>query len=161
MKTLPVTAVVAIASLGLAAGTAAAATPPTLTAKLDGRHEVPHGTKGTGDPDGRGTFVAHREGNRLCYTVTLDDLEPTAGVPTRIYLQRGSASVNAKSNGIRLQSVPSDADGTATACVPVLGSRLDALFAHPGRYYVDVFTAAPKADFSGGAIRGQLRPGAR
>jgi hypothetical protein len=47
--------------------------------------------------------------------------------------------------------------GASSGCRPALGGRLDANFAKPSNYYVDVFTSAPKSGWTGGAIRGQLR----
>src|SRR6187399_1955809 len=51
-----------------------------LFAVLKGRNEVgPHGRRGAGDPDGRGSFTATVDGNQLCFGITVKNLDkPTA-----------------------------------------------------------------------------------
>jgi CHRD domain len=157
----------AVAALGAAtfattagaAGAADGTSSKALIATLSGKHELSaDGKKAGGDANGFGSVTLHREGNRLCYAVTLHHIDRQGDTPIRVWLLRGTSKVNAKSNGIRLDKAPANGDpGASSGCKSALGGRLDAIFAKPSNYYVDVFTGTPKSDWSGGAIRGQLR----
>jgi hypothetical protein len=112
------------------------------------------------DVDGFGSLTVHREGNRLCYALTLHNIDRQGSTPIRVWILRGTSKVNAKSNGIRLDKAPTNGDpGASSGCKPVLGGRLDSIFANPSHYYVNVFASAPTGGWVGGAIRGQLRVG--
>jgi CHRD domain len=166
-----VTSVISLRRLGAVAALSAAALATTagiataqddsgkaLIATLKGKNElVADGKKGGGDADGFGSVTFHREGNRLCYAITLHNIDRQGDTPIRVWLLRGSSKFNAKSNGIRLDKAPANGDpGASSGCRPALGGRLDAIFANPSNYYVDVFSQTPKSGWTGGAIRGQL-----
>jgi hypothetical protein len=140
-------AAILTASTGVAA--AKTTTPKrALFATMNGANVIAQdGVKGAGDRDGFGSFTAIRVGNRLCYALTLNNVDSPLGV--RIY--RGGPTANGPSNvGMRLPA--SGTPGTSSGCVAVLGSLLDRIFAKPADYYVNVQTD----DFRDSAIRGQL-----
>jgi hypothetical protein len=159
-------AAIAIAVPALGATVAAAQQGPaaSITASLSGRNEIgANGKKGAGDPDGFGAFTAHREGNRICWAITLHNLDRPGGQQFRVYLLRGKSTANARTAGIRLDRTPpvSGDPATGSGCKAAVGGLLDAIFSKTSSYYVDVFTGAPNRDYSGGEIRGQLRAGPR
>ena len=145
VATLALGAAILTASTGVAA--AKTTTPKrALFATMNGVI-AQDGVKGAGDRDGFGSFTAIRVGNRLCYALTLSNVDSPLGV--RIY--RGGPNANGPSNvGMRLPA--SGTPGTSSGCVAVLGSLLDRIFAKPADYYVNV----QSDDFRDSAIRGQL-----
>jgi hypothetical protein len=133
-----------------------------ITASLSGRNEIrANGKKGVGDADGFGAFTAHREGNRICWAITLHNLDLPEGQRFQVYVLRGKPTANARTAGIRLDRTPaiSGDPATGSGCKPAVGGLLDAVFGKTSSYYIDVFTGAPNRDYSGGEVRGQLRAG--
>jgi hypothetical protein len=119
-----------------------------LFASLNGRKEVDdEGNRGAGDRNGRGSFSATADGDQLCFGLTVKNLDTVAAA----HIHRGGK----RRNGpvvVPLEH-PEDGDpGASAGCVTVGDSDLAAILRRPGRYYVNVHTAA----FPGGAIRGQL-----
>jgi hypothetical protein len=119
-----------------------------LFAVLTGGKEVsPEGERGTGDANGRGSFGAIFDGNRLCYGLTNKNIQD----PVAAHIHSGSAR-EAGDVEITLEQ-PSDGDpGASSDCVRVARPLARAILADPKDYYVNVHTG----DFPNGAVRGQL-----
>jgi hypothetical protein len=100
-----------------------------------------------GDPNGRGSFTAIVDGNRLCYGLTNRNIED----PEAAHIHRGRSGV-AGDIVVPLQQPSSGDPGASSECVRIQRSLAQAILANPNRYYVNVHTAALPA----GAIRGQL-----
>jgi CHRD domain len=100
-----------------------------------------------GDPNGRGSFTAIVDGNRLCYGLTNRNIED----PGAAHIHRGRSGV-AGDIVVALEQPSSGDPGASSDCVRVDRSLARAILANPNRYYVNVHTAALAA----GAIRGQL-----
>lgn len=114
-----------------------------LAVVIDGRNEV--GTDGqlrAGDRDGFGHFSAVLDGTRLCYGFQVVGI----GKPIAAHIHRGGSDesgpvvvpLRAMKVGSRCKHIPSDVAKSLTE--------------DPGRFYVNVHTAA----FPNGALRGQL-----
>jgi CHRD domain-containing protein len=102
---------------------------------------------GGGDPNGRGSFTAIVDGNRLCYGLTNRNIED----PAAAHIHRGRSGV-AGDVVVPLQQPSSGDPGASSDCVRVARSLARAILANPNRYYVNVHTAG----LPDGAIRGQL-----
>jgi CHRD domain len=102
---------------------------------------------GGGDPNGRGSFTAIVDGNRLCYGLTNRNIED----PGAAHIHRGRSGV-AGDVVVPLQQPSSGDPGASSDCVRVARSLARAILANPNRYYVNVHTAG----LPDGAIRGQL-----
>jgi hypothetical protein len=100
-----------------------------------------------GDPNGRGSFTAIVDGNRLCYGLTNRNIED----PAAAHIHRGRAGV-AGDIVVPLEQPSSGDPGASSDCVRVARSVSRAILQNPNRYYVNVHTAG----FPDGAIRGQL-----
>jgi hypothetical protein len=141
----------ALASGGSGAGSAAAQDPNenrTLFAVLSGRKEVDgEGNRGAGDRNGRGSFSATVDGDQLCFGLTVKNLD----TPAAAHIHRGGKRTNGPIR-VPLEHPGNGDPGAAAGCVTVDDAVLGAILRRPGRYYVNVHTAA----FPGGAIRGQL-----
>jgi CHRD domain len=102
---------------------------------------------GGGDPNGRGSFTAIVDGNRLCYGLTNKNIED----PGAAHIHRGRSGV-AGDIVVPLQQPSSGDPGASSECIRVQRSVVQAILANPNRYYVNVHTAG----LPDGAIRGQL-----
>ena len=100
-----------------------------------------------GDPNGRGSFTAIVDGNRLCYGLTNRNIED----PGAAHIHRGRSGV-AGDIVVPLQQPSSGNPGASSECVRIARSLRQAILANPNRYYVNVHTAG----LPDGAIRGQL-----
>jgi hypothetical protein len=100
-----------------------------------------------GDPNGRGSFTAIVDGNRLCYGLTNKNIED----PGAAHIHRGRSGV-AGDIVVPLQQPSSGDPGASSECIRVQRSVAQAILANPNRYYVNVHTAG----LPDGAIRGQL-----
>ena len=100
-----------------------------------------------GDPNGRGSFTAIVDGNRLCYGLTNRNIED----PAAAHIHRGRTGV-AGDIVVPLEQPSSGDPGASSACARVARSVSRAILQNPNRYYVNVHTAG----FPDGAIRGQL-----
>jgi CHRD domain len=119
-----------------------------LFAVLTGAKEVSaEGDKGVGDPNGRGSFSAVFDGNRLCYGLTSKNIED----PAAAHIHRGSRN-EAGPIVVELDPPAAGDPGASGDCVQVARPIARAIRANPNRYYVNVHNA----DFPDGAIRGQL-----
>jgi CHRD domain len=124
-----------------------------LFAVLNGAKEVdPDGTRGTGDPNGRGSFSATIDGRELCYGIQVKNV----GDPAAAHIHRGSRTV-AGPVVQELEHPDAGDPGSSGACVRLSANLARGLKRNPGRYYVNVHNA----DFPNGAVRGQLFARAR
>lgn len=129
-----------VATSPIVAGGPAVAQVPQKQVTLTGAREVP----GPGDANGRGQFTWSLDGNTLCYLLSARRI----GKAVAAHIHRGGRNA---SGGVRLLLVtPGPA---STDCVDLTPSLLSGLRNNPGRFYVNVHTAAHGA----GAIRAQLR----
>jgi len=119
-----------------------------LHANLSGANELTeNGERGAGDRNGVGAFSAVWRGNRLCYGLSVVNLDQT--VAAHIHSGRRNE------NGPVVVPLTQPANGRASAssgCVNVRRAIARAIRRSPERFYVNVHTAA----FQPGAIRGQL-----
>jgi CHRD domain len=157
-----VSAAVLLGAVALAIAALAGATPGknksskadrVLFALLKGRNEIgTDGRKGAGDPDGRGGFTALIANNQVCFGLTVDNIAQ----PIAAHIHRGRPSQNGPIV-VTLAQLPGSGDpGASGGCVPPDGGNtavLEEILKHPNRFYANVHTG----DFTGGAIRGQLK----
>jgi hypothetical protein len=108
-----------------------------LSATLNGANEV-----GGGDPDGTGSFTARIDRDKMCYTLTVANIDDA----TMAHIHKGAAGVN----GPVFIGLPEIDPGEH--CEEIGGDRLGDLRSRPQNYYVNVHNG----DFPGGAVRGQL-----
>jgi CHRD domain len=121
-----------------------------LFADMNGRNELDAGTlqPGAGDPDGFGSASFTINGGKLCFGITVGNLDK----PVAAHIHKGRKF----ENGPIVVPLTPPADGAAGAssgCVdidPALGADI---LAHPKAYYANVHTGK----FPSGAVRGQLR----
>jgi hypothetical protein len=115
---------------------------------LTGAKEVDQqGDRGVGDRNGRGTFTALIDGGRLCFGITVRNVDE----PLAAHIHRGGKNV-AGDIVIPLTQPDAGDPGTSSGCVPVTGDQAADLLEKPRRFYTNVHTRA----FPGGAVRGQL-----
>jgi hypothetical protein len=149
-----VLAALVLVSLALGAVVAAgqSSTKP-LFATLNGKNEIGQdGKKNAGDTNGFGSFTVIRDGNRFCYAYAIRNIaKPVSGS-----IFRGRSTVLGQPN-INLLRPSSGDPGASSGCASRLGSQLDRIFSGPSDYYVDIAARRFRSDYSGGAIRGQLR----
>jgi hypothetical protein len=142
----------ALASDGGGSGAESAAqvqsTNRALFAVMTGNKEVDEdGLFGAGDPNGRGSFSATVDGDQLCFGITVKNLD----TPGAAHIHKGRR----RQNGgivVPLEHPSSGDPGASAGCVTVDAAITQAILRRPGRYYVNVHTAA----FGAGAVRGNL-----
>jgi CHRD domain len=120
-----------------------------VVATISGDNEIgQNGSRGAGDDDGYGAFTALRDGDQLCWGLTVANLAK----PVAAHIHAGAA--NANGDIVIPLRQPSGGDpGASAGCTTADASLLQQIFANPAGYYVNVHTG----DFSGGAARGQLQ----
>jgi len=129
-----------LAALALALAPAVASAQ-SLSATLSGANVV-----GGGDSDGSGFAALTFAGTQLTYTILVSNVS----APTAAHIHQGAAGVD---GGVVVNFDPTFVGGAATGTVTDLDSNeVAAILANPSGYYVNVHNA----DFTGGAIRGQL-----
>jgi CHRD domain len=167
VRTRIIVAVAVCAALAFGAGAMAAGTPPgkhppkshaakpklenrALFAVLTGRKEVDaDGRRGAGDLNGRGSFTAIVDGDRLCFGITVKNLGSN---PVAAHIH-GRARPNQNAPIVVALIAPTDPDQDASSdCVPVDPDVARAILKNPHKYYANVHTE----DFPDGALRGQL-----
>ncbi|HET6379890.1 MAG TPA: CHRD domain-containing protein [candidate division Zixibacteria bacterium] len=134
-----VAALGALLGLLLLVGTAAAA-PTTLTATLAGGEGL--------DPDGSGsaTITLDPDTGQVCWDLSVENV----GAVAASHIHVGGAG---ESGGVVVPLDVDGFDGTSEACATAEDSAVFAdIIANPSGYYVNIHTA----EFSAGAIRGQL-----
>jgi hypothetical protein len=162
MRSRIVLAVAVCAALAFGAGAVAAGKPTAshaakpklddraLFAVMTGRNEVDgNGRRGAGDLNGRGSFTAIVDGNKLCFGITVKNL---GAAPTAAHIH-GSARPNQNAGIVVPLSAPSSPDpGASSGCVTVDPPIAQAILKNPHKYYANVHTT----QFPAGAVRGQL-----
>lgn len=121
---------------------------------LDGQQEVP----GPGDPDGRGRFQYEIKHDKLCYKLSVRNIE----TPTAAHIHFGPEG-EAGPIAVALKTPP--ADGSSHGCIRAQANQtpenaaevltrweLDGIKKSPFFFYVNVHNE----EFPAGAIRGQL-----
>jgi hypothetical protein len=142
---------IALTSLALAAGAlvaggsalgAASGSPKKFTVHMTGPQEVPKGS-----PSGTGTFKYQLlpSTRQVCYSLTWSKIGGTA-LSSHIH-----KAAKGKSGPVVIP-LSSVAPVKHSGCVKAAKSLIQAIQAHPGRYYVNVHTAK----YPNGAVRGQL-----
>jgi hypothetical protein len=113
-----------------------------MAAILRGRNEVP-----PADPDGFGAagVAIHVTRGTLCYFVTAARIAPA----DRAHIHRGAAGVN----GPIVVDFEAPTDGFSADCVDIDSGLAREIVDNPAGFYVNVHNP----EFTGGAIRGQLR----
>jgi len=113
-----------------------------LDAMMSGAEEVP----GPGDEDGSGTaeFRVNPGQNRVCYTLTVDDIEPA----TAAHIHTGAAG----EAGPPVVFLTAPSGGNSSGCADVSRDLARDIIRNPEAYYVNVHND----DFPDGAVRGQL-----
>ncbi|TDO30605.1 uncharacterized protein DUF3455 [Kribbella sp. VKM Ac-2527] len=120
-----------------------------LQSVADGKQEVP-GPKPSGDRDGRAQWLLRASGDQLSYTAVWNGIS----APTNGHIHNGVKGVN----GTIAADLFADSDGlpqsvTGIAGTATIGTELVGQFRkNPGAFYSNLHTA----EFSGGAVRGQL-----
>ena len=124
-----------------AGGTSGCEAPlAALEASLTGEQEVP----GPGDEDGGGSAVVKVFKKKVCYRITVENIEPATAAHIHLGL-RGEA-------GPVVAPLAPPTDGTSRASVEIPRALSLELREHPRRYYVNVHNEP----FPDGAVRGQL-----
>lgn len=113
-----------------------------LGAVLAGSNEVP-----PADPDGSGVAAVNIDtrAGEACVTIQVADIAFPA---TAAHIHDGPAGVN----GPVVLTLPTPTDGTSEGCVTGSRRTLRAIARNPSGFYVNVHNA----EFTGGAVRGQL-----
>ena len=122
-----------------------------LFADLNGRNELNATTleRGAGDPDGFGSASVTINGDKLCFGITVGNLD----APAAAHIHKGRKFENGPI--VVPFAAPDDgAAGASSGCVTVDAALGADILAHPRAYYVNVHTTA----FAAGAVRGQLTP---
>jgi hypothetical protein len=119
-----------------------------LFAAMNGKKEVDsQGNKNTGDKDGAGTFTALVEGKRLCFGITVRNLDG----PVAAHIHSGGAN-KAGPVVIPLTQPSGGNPGASSGCVNITSAQSKALLKNPKGFYANVHTQP----FPNGAVRGQL-----
>ena len=133
-----------VGAVGFVAANAALRAPTKVfRVTLVGETETP-----TGDPVATGTATIRvtRGQARVCYSLAARDL---SGRAAAAHIHRGAAGT---AGPVLIALRTPNAAGTSSGCAKAKKALVKAIFARPGRYYVNVHTA----EFPAGAIRAQL-----
>jgi hypothetical protein len=119
-----------------------------LFAAMNGKKEVDaQGKKSAGDLNASGTFSALVDGGRLCFGISVRNLD----TPVAAHIHSGSSKVMGPV--VIPLTQPSAGDpGASSGCVDVTTAQARALQRRTSGFYVNVHTQA----FPNGAVRGQL-----
>ena len=136
--------VAAIAALALAGGAAAQQGGRPFTVQMTGAAERPNPPGG--DPDGTGTatFRVNAGQGRVCYTLTVANIEPA----TAAHVHRAPPTAA----GPVVIPLDPPTDGSSEGCAEVTRALAQEIIRTPSAFYVNVHNAP----FPGGAVRGQL-----
>lgn len=135
-------AALGLSSVALATSATAGDGGRPITVEMTGAAERP----GPGDPDGTGTavFRVNPGQERVCYTLTVANIDPATAAHVHI--------APADAPGPVVIPLAAPTNGSSSGCADVDRSLALELIRNPGNYYVNVHNAA----YPGGAVRGQL-----
>src|SRR5687767_9342487 len=141
MKTIILLPLAAIAALPIAGASASDGGRP-ITVQMTGTAERP----GPGDPDGTGTatFRINPGQGRICYTLTVANIEPA----TAAHIHRAPPT----DAGPVVVPLAAPTDGSSEGCTTVDRALAQEMIRNPAAFYVNVHNTP----FPGGAVRGQL-----
>ena len=115
---------------------------------LSGANELTQeGEAGAGDRDGRGTATAVIDGRRLCFGITVRDIDQ----PVAAHIHRGRRTENGPVV-VPLRAPGSGDPGATSGCVTVRRALARQMLRNPQRFYWNVHTKR----YPAGAVRGQL-----
>ena len=115
---------------------------------LSGANELTEdGKPGAGDRNGRGTATAVIDGRRLCFGITVRDIDE----PVAAHIHRGRRNENGPVV-VPLRQPESGDPGASSGCVRVQRRLARQMLRNPQRFYWNVHTE----EFPAGAVRGQL-----
>jgi hypothetical protein len=147
LRWLAVTIAAALVAI-LALPSSAFAPRRPLFAALNGQNEIDqNGNRGAGDRNGGGSFGAVIDGRRLCYGLSVRDIQN----PLAAHIHRGRRNENGPIV-VTLNHPQTGNPGASSGCTTISRDLVRRIRRNPGRYYVNVHT--PR--FQAGAIRGQL-----
>jgi hypothetical protein len=134
--------IAALAALSLAAGASAQEGGRPFTVAMTGAAERP----GRGDPDASGTatFRVNPGQGRICYTLTVRNIETA----TAAHIHRAPPT---EAGPVVVPLAP-PSSGSSQSCADVTRALAQEIIRNPGAFYVNVHNAA----FPNGAMRGQL-----
>ena len=140
------------ALLAAAAAAAALLIPPGAASAQDGGRPFRVAMSGAaerpgpGDPDGAGTatFRVNPGQGRICYTLTVSNIDPA----TAAHIHRAPPTAA----GPVVVPLAAPTDGSSEACADIGRALAQELLRDPGAFYVNVHNAA----YPAGAVRGQL-----
>jgi hypothetical protein len=135
-------AIAAVAILFPASAASAQEGGRPITVTMTGTAERP----GPGDPDGTGTasFRINPGQGRICYTLTVSNIEPA----TAAHIHRAPPT----DPGPVVVPLAAPTDGSSEGCVDVDKALAQEIIRDPGAFYVNVHNTP----FGPGAVRGQL-----
>lgn len=115
---------------------------------LNGQKEVaPDGRKGAGDPDGKGSASAIYDEGKLCYGLTVKNIDNPVGA----HIHKGPRGKNGPI--VMKLDPPSAGDpGASSGCVNVAEGLARSILKNPHKFYWNVHTS----EYPSGAIRGQV-----
>src|SRR5215210_5739753 len=132
-----------------AAGGQSGSSDRVLFGALSGKKEIGmDGSRGAGDPNGAGSASAIIDGGRLCFALTVKNLDTPVGA----HIHRGRAGVNGDIV-VPLRQPTSGDPGASSGCVRIRTSLARQILRNPSGYYFNVHTRR----FPDGAIRAQVR----
>jgi hypothetical protein len=147
LRWLAVTIAAALVAI-LALPSSAFAPRRPLFAALNGQNEIDqNGNRGAGDRNGGGSFGAVIDGRRLCYGLSVRDIQN----PLAAHIHRGRRNENGPIV-VTLNHPQTGNPGASSGCTTISRDLVRRIRRNPTRYYVNVHT--PR--FPNGAIRGQL-----
>lgn len=133
----------------LSLSNSSAANHPPLFATLSGGYEVDMkgmAAKGDSDAYGSATIILNPMQNKLCFALTVDNVDPT----TAAHIHKGTAGMNGPV--VVPLTAPTMSPGASSGCVTIDPALLKDIQDKSTGYYVNVHNAK----FKDGALRGQL-----
>ena len=138
-------ALAALAAL-LVLAAPASAKVKKLESSLKGSNEMP-----AADPDGSGTAKLRLDAakKRVCFTIRVKNVDGVVAA----HIHAGGKKVASGSIVVDLITAPADGPKFTGCTKNVKKALIRKILKRPGKFYVNVHTT----DFTGGAVRGQLR----
>jgi CHRD domain-containing protein len=142
-------AALAIGIATTAGGQSGSTSDRALYGSLSGLNEIGEdGERGAGDRNGRGSASAIIDGGRICYALTVKNIQD----PVAAHIHRGGRTVNGPVV-VEFEAPSAGDPGASSGCVRIASDLARRILRNPQNYYFNVHTP----DFTGGAVRGQVR----